>query len=180
MDEFTKYKSKNLHVERRRRQKLSDNLLLLRATVPIITNMNKATIIDDAITYIHQLQNTVAILKHQLLELEHSSAKLVLCPTPNYNNIQSTHLVKTDHVQADVRVSQIDQHKLWVKIHVHKRKGALTKLIQAFNSLGFELIHTSLITLKGAIIVTSIINGMFCTSTAQQTEDLLLGIINGL
>lgn len=62
--------------------------------------MNKATIIDDAITYIHQLHNTVAILKHQLLELEHSSAKHVLCPTPNYNNIQSTHLVKTDHVQV--------------------------------------------------------------------------------
>ncbi|XP_022146507.1 transcription factor DYT1, partial [Momordica charantia] len=148
-DESAKYKSKNLHAERRRRQKLSDRLLLLRAT------MNKATIIEDAITYIQQLQQKVDILKDQLVELEASSEKNIW-PTPR--DIEAPINIKRSYIQADVRVTQIDEQKLWVKILFEKQKGAFTKLIQGLDSFGFELIDISVTTVKGAVLVTTIIN----------------------
>lgn len=60
--------------------------------------------------------------------------------------------------QADVRVTQIDEQKLWVKILFEKQKGAFTKLIQGLDSFGFELIDISVTTVKGAVLVTTIIN----------------------
>ncbi|KAG6601683.1 Transcription factor DYT1, partial [Cucurbita argyrosperma subsp. sororia] len=138
--------------------------------------MNKATIIEDAITYIKQLQKRVNILKDQLVELEGSAEKTPwpTIPTDSTTPTQSN----KSYIQADVSVSQIDEHKLWIKILFEKRKGAFTKLIQAMNSVGFELTDTSVTTVQGAVLVTTLINGIFCTSTAQQTEDLLLGIVN--
>lgn len=40
--------------------------------------MNKATIIDDAITYIQELQKTSEVLSEQLLEMEGSSEESVM------------------------------------------------------------------------------------------------------
>lgn len=42
--------------------------------------MNKATIVEDAITYIEKLQMTVEVLSDQLLEMESSSEDLVMIP----------------------------------------------------------------------------------------------------
>lgn len=104
------YKSKNLHAERRRREKLSQRLLQLRSLVPIITDviitihlcfsfshghcqfllvyhlviltlifffffikMNKGTIIEDAITYVLELQGKVQELTGMLNDMEAST-----------------------------------------------------------------------------------------------------------
>lgn len=101
-DDSKRFKSKNLDAERKRRQKLSDRLLELRSLVPNITNaiissfstlsflfiiqshhhslpslcncfqMNKATIITDAITYIEELQGTVRNLSDLLYQIDAS------------------------------------------------------------------------------------------------------------
>ncbi|KAK7271076.1 hypothetical protein RJT34_26686 [Clitoria ternatea] len=70
-DDDTKvFKSKNLETERRRREKLSARLLKLRSL------MNKATIVDDAITYIKKLQDKVKGLCQELCEMEATSEEI--------------------------------------------------------------------------------------------------------
>ncbi|KHN47587.1 Transcription factor DYSFUNCTIONAL TAPETUM 1 [Glycine soja] len=64
------FKSKNLEVERRRREKLSTRLLMLRSL------MNKATIVEDAITYIETQQNIVQSLSYELHEMEATSEEI--------------------------------------------------------------------------------------------------------
>ncbi|KAL5162740.1 Transcription factor DYT1 [Glycine soja] len=64
------FKSKNLEVERRRREKLSTRILLLRSL------MNKATIVEDAITYIETQQNIVQSLSYELHEMEATSEEI--------------------------------------------------------------------------------------------------------
>lgn len=60
-------------------------------------------------------------------------------------------------MQEEVRVTQIDGNKLWIKIIIEKKRGRFSKLMEALNSYGIELIDTNLTTIKGAFLITSCI-----------------------
>ncbi|KAL6282164.1 hypothetical protein ACE6H2_013093 [Prunus campanulata] len=166
------YKSKNLHAERRRRQKLSERLLTLRAL------MNKATIVEDAITYIHELQKTVNILKDQLFDMEVSEEE---APEPKKEEIQAAEEMKKFGIQTGVNVTQIDGNKLWVKAILEKKRGGFTKLMEAMTAFGFELTDTSVTTSNGAMLVSSCVMGFYCeTLEVEQTKELMLEIINSI
>ncbi|XP_060971009.1 transcription factor DYT1 isoform X2 [Cannabis sativa] len=156
------FKSKNLHAERRRREKLNDKLLRLRGLVPKITNMKKATIVDDAIAYISELQHTVATLQHQLLGIETSSAEGTV---PKKDGI---------HIRAAER-----NKELWLQVIFEKKPGGFTKLIEALSALGFEITDTNLTTFKGVMQVTLCLQGFSRELLAvEEIKELLLKVVN--
>nr|XP_007148286.1 hypothetical protein PHAVU_006G195500g [Phaseolus vulgaris]ESW20280.1 hypothetical protein PHAVU_006G195500g [Phaseolus vulgaris] len=177
-DDTREFKSKNLETERRRREKLSSRLLMLRAIVPIITNMNKATIIEDAITYIEKLQDKVQSLSQELHQMEATSEETA---EAKIDEIDAAQDMKNLGIQEEVRVAQIDGNKLWVKIIIEKKRGRFRKLMEALNNFSIELIDTNLTTTKGAFLITSCIQDRDGEKLEiQQTKDLLQDIINGM
>ncbi|KAM1347747.1 hypothetical protein ACFX2H_036636 [Malus domestica] len=169
-----KFKSKNLFAERRRREKLSGRLLALRAL------MNKATIVEDAITYIQELQQKVDLLQDQIFEMEASSEETL------ETNTEETHAdaaeeMKKFGIQTEVNVTKIDGNKLWVKAVLEKKRGGFTKLMGAMTAFGFELTDTSITTSSGAMMVSSCVTGFSCkTLEVEQTRELMLEIINDI
>ncbi|KAK6268903.1 hypothetical protein QUC31_013063 [Theobroma cacao] len=177
-EEDQEFISKNLHAERRRRQKLSDRLLTLRSSVPIITNMNKATIIEDAITYIQELQKSSQVLTEQLLEMEGSSEE---GGKPMADEIDAAEDMKNYGIKEDVNVTNIDGNKLLIRIILEKRRGCFTKLIEAMNYLGFELCETNVTTCKGAMLFSSCVQGTYGDNiVVEQTKEFLLEIMRGI
>ncbi|CAN1222161.1 Transcription factor DYT1 [Linum grandiflorum] len=173
-DEAKGYKSKNLIAERKRRQKLTDRLHLLRAS------MNKATIIDDAITYIQELMRNVKLLSDQLDELsdlEQGCGSSGMIPEPadeNHGDI---------HIQEEVEVMEIDGKKLWVKVVMEKRRGRFTRLIEAMTRLGIQPIHTSLTTFNGVLLLSSCVQVAYdedMSLVVERTHALLLQVIRGI
>ncbi|KAL6562202.1 hypothetical protein OROGR_003209 [Orobanche gracilis] len=167
-DQYGKFKSKNLKAERRRREKLNDRQLQLRSL------MNKASIITDAITYIQELKKTVEELTHQLYQIEatsmesgedrqqkikyknidHSGQEMKICGITQQQQEQKTE-VEASHINGS--------YKLWIRIVFQKKKGGLTKLMEAINSLGFDLTDTSITTSNwegGGILFTTSAEGI--------------------
>ncbi|KAK3188195.1 hypothetical protein Dsin_027756 [Dipteronia sinensis] len=181
-DDSTEFKSKNLHAERRRRQKLSDRLLTLRSLVPMITNMNKATIIEDAITYVEVLQRDVKILSDQLLEMESSSEEKEK-PIKIDDQIDNAddQEMKKNGIEEDVEVTKINGKKLWMKIVFEKKRGRFTKLLEAMTYLGFEMTDTNVTTYKGVILVSASVERTYeDTLEVQETRELILQIIRSI
>ncbi|KAK2644294.1 hypothetical protein Ddye_019489 [Dipteronia dyeriana] len=180
-DDSSEFKSKNLHAERRRRRKLSDRLLTLRSLVPIITNMNKATIIEDAITYIEVLQRDVKILSDQLLEMESSSEEKEKPIRIDDQINNAAEEMKKNGIEEDVQVTKISEKKLWMKIVFEKKRGRFTKLLEAMTYLGFEMTDTNVSTYKGAILVSACVERTYeDTLEVQETKELIQQIIRSI
>ncbi|KAG0602295.1 hypothetical protein M758_10G004600 [Ceratodon purpureus] len=62
--------SKNLVSERKRRKKLNDGLYSLRALVPKISKMDKASIVGDAIEHVKELQQQIETIESEIAEME--------------------------------------------------------------------------------------------------------------
>ncbi|XP_049384579.1 transcription factor DYT1 [Solanum stenotomum] len=177
--EVKEYKSKNLKAERNRRQKLSERLLQLRSLVPNITNMTKETIITDAITYIRELQMNVDNLSEQLLEMEAIHGEEP--ETKNEEIIDTAEEMGKWGIEPEVQVAHIGPTKLWIKIVCQKKRGGLTKLMEAMNVLGFDINDTSATASKGAILITTSVEVVQGGLTeANRIREILLEIIHGI
>ncbi|KZV20969.1 transcription factor DYSFUNCTIONAL TAPETUM 1 [Dorcoceras hygrometricum] len=172
-----KFKSKNLEAERRRRRKLTDRQLELRSL------MNKATIITDAIAYIEDLKKCVEDLTDQLVQMDQETCVLGENVEPGETGIEEK-MKDWGIAQPEVQVINVDGGRLWIKMVFEKKKkrGGLTKVIEAMAMLGFDLIDTSITTSKGAILVTTlleVIHGRMLPN-ADHIKDFLFEVVRNI
>ncbi|XP_028792388.1 transcription factor DYT1-like [Neltuma alba] len=178
------YKSKNLRTERKRREKLSSRLLMLRSL------MTRACIIDDAITYINKMQTQVESLTQELQEIEAKAnsqlpkaldqPKTKKRDEPEEEEEEEEEMKKCG-IQEQVKVAEIEVNKLWMKIIIEKKRGRIMKLIEAMNSFGIGLLDTNVTTTKGAVLITTSIQGKNGERlAAQETQELMLDIVRAI
>ncbi|GFS29469.1 hypothetical protein Acr_00g0006850 [Actinidia rufa] len=114
--------------------------------------MSKAAIITDAIAYIEMLQKNVQDLSNQLFEMEATCEEQLETPM---DAMDAAEEMKTWGIEPEVKVTQMDGTKLWIKIVFEKKTGGFTKLMEAMSVLGCEFTDTSATTSRGAILITA-------------------------
>ncbi|XVE71901.1 hypothetical protein DITRI_Ditri10aG0188700 [Diplodiscus trichospermus] len=181
MDEFSGYydssspdgaassaASKNIVSERNRRKKLNERLFALRAVVPNISKMDKASIIKDAIEYIQELHDQETRIQAEIMELESGKIKknpgfeyeqelpaLLRSKKSKVESIFDYGGSRTSPIEVlELKVTQMGEKTVVVSITCNKRTDTMVKLCEVFESLKLKIITANITTVSGRLLKT--------------------------
>ncbi|XVF19036.1 hypothetical protein REPUB_Repub11eG0076000 [Reevesia pubescens] len=177
--------SKNIVSERNRRKKLNDRLFALRAVVPKISKMDKASIIKDAIDYIQELHDQESRIQAEIMELESGKVKKI---HPGYEYDQDLPVLlrskktKLDNIfdsggstspieVHEFKVTQMGQKTVVVSITCSKRTDTMVKLCEVFESLKLKIITANITAVSGRLLKT-----VFIEADEKEKEELKMQI----
>ncbi|CAI9288635.1 unnamed protein product [Lactuca saligna] len=121
--------------ERRRREKLNERFMVLRSLVPLVTKMDKASILGDTIEYVKQLRKKIQDLEardHRQDTLDTSKRKIRVL------DAGSTGGGRKAARAVQVEVSIIESDAL-VELQCPHREGLLLDVMKKLRELGVEI-----------------------------------------
>ncbi|KAK1426699.1 hypothetical protein QVD17_15378 [Tagetes erecta] len=110
--------------ERRRREKLNERFIMLRTLVPLVTKMDKASILDDTIEYVKQLRRKIYDLESR-------------CPSDK-SKVRAVEGGRGGGGGKAVEVSIIENDAL-VEMQCRHREGLLLDVMKKLRELGVEV-----------------------------------------
>ncbi|KAE8676964.1 Transcription factor MYC2 [Hibiscus syriacus] len=146
----------HVEAERQRREKLNQKFYALRAVVPNVSKMDKASLLGDAISYINELklklQNADAE-KDELYDQLETMKKQLSCTAPpahDQDNRMSSHLAsKLIDLEIDVKIIGRDA---MIQIQCSKKNHPAARLMAALSELDLEVQHASVSVVKDLMI----------------------------
>ncbi|KAF8733361.1 hypothetical protein HU200_014967 [Digitaria exilis] len=133
--------------ERLRREKLKQRFCALRAMVPNVSNMDKASLLGDAVSYINHLRGKLTALKSYQdalhAEMEALKKERDALPAP-HDAGPRCHAVEID--------AKIVGMEATIRVQSHKRNHPSARLMEALRELDLDVYHASVSVVKDLMI----------------------------
>ncbi|XP_042055324.1 transcription factor MYC2-like [Salvia splendens] len=132
----------HVEAERQRREKLNQRFYALRAVVPNVSKMDKASLLGDAIAYINELKSKVQSVESDKEELKReleSTKRATPAPAPAPTRLGQSSNAKID-MEIDVKIIGWDA---MIRVQCNKKNHPAAKLMVALRELELDVHHAS-------------------------------------
>ncbi|KAE8724059.1 Transcription factor MYC4 [Hibiscus syriacus] len=138
----------HVEAERQRREKLNHRFYALRAVVPNVSRMDKASLLSDAVSYINELKSKIEDLESELRRV----CKRVKVETIDVMDSQSTTTTtsveqitaakssRSSGVELDIKIIGNDA---MIRVQSENVNYPSARLMDALRELGFQVHHAS-------------------------------------
>ncbi|XP_074589093.1 transcription factor MTB1-like [Curcuma longa] len=147
----------HVEAERQRREKLNQRFYALRAVVPNISKMDKASLLGDAISYITELEK----------KLEQMEAEREMWGDPSFMDYKH----QAHHPEVDI---QSAQDEVIVQVSCPLEKHPVSKVIQAFRDSQINVVDSKVSASTDSVLHTFIVKP---PGTEQLTKEKLMAAL---
>ncbi|RZR92859.1 hypothetical protein BHM03_00021229 [Ensete ventricosum] len=137
---------------------------LSEASSPNITNLDKASIIKDAIDYVQQLQEQERTVLAELSQLESLREKKASLGELEFDDLPFLQRKKKRTAPGspssspievvELRVREMDKKTMVVSITCTKKRDTMTKVCELFESLDLKFITANITNVSGSLFFT--------------------------
>uniref|UniRef100_A0A1J3JBR2 Transcription factor bHLH90 n=1 Tax=Noccaea caerulescens TaxID=107243 RepID=A0A1J3JBR2_NOCCA len=173
------FKSKNLHSERKRRDRINQGIYALRSIVPRITKMNKNGTLSDAVDYIKELLVEKKKLEDELngineMECTETAAKEESAvANPEAEKIVAK-LNKKVNNEVNLEVHEIGERDFLIKVAQEHKRDGFKRLIEAVDSCGLEIVDVNFSRLNLTVVTLLNVKANKDGIASRNLRDLLL------
>jgi transcription factor MYC2 len=142
----------HVEAERQRREKLNQRFYALRAVVPNVSKMDKASLLGDAISYINELRGKMTALEsdketlHSQIEaLKKERDARPAAPSSGMHDSGT----RCHAVEIEAKILGLEA---MIRVQCHKRNHPAAKLMTALRELDLDVYHASVSVVKDIMI----------------------------
>ncbi|KAL9304545.1 hypothetical protein ACSQ67_021808 [Phaseolus vulgaris] len=147
--------------ERKRRQDIAEKFIALSATIPGLKKIDKASILGEAIKYMRQLQQRIAVLEKASNNNNNSVKSLIITKS----HLCSTSCEQNSNIEVEARGLE---NEVLIRIYCEQRKDIMLNLITLLKDLHLSVTTSTLLPFGNSLLNIIIV--------AQMSEEYNLTI----
>ncbi|KAL1212989.1 Transcription factor MYC2 [Cardamine amara subsp. amara] len=172
----------HVEAERQRREKLNQRFYALRAVVPNVSKMDKASLLGDAIAYINELKSKLNKTESEKIQIKNQLEEVKIELAGRRANAGGGDLSSSSSVTAIKPVGMEIEVKIigWdamIRVESSKRNHPAARLMSALMDLELEVNHASMSVVNDLMIQQATVKMGFRIYTQEQLRASLISRI---